>query len=86
IKIEPAPNELVRVMGGRVEILTPGKEREIAGWFGSLDSKDAATRGEAAQRWAELGRLQEPVLHRLAEAAADPAIRAKAVKLLAGKG
>lgn len=67
IRLSPRPKELVRVMVGRVEILTPEMQREVLAQVPKLESgrkvdRDAAL--AALRRW---GRFAEPVL--------EPALR-----------
>jgi hypothetical protein len=93
LQISPAPEETVRVLVGRMEIMTPAEESRIA----ALVQKSAAERlaewqtatsaGEVPSyagppELARLGRLAEPALARVATISRDPAIRAEAKRLL----
>jgi hypothetical protein len=75
IRITPEPNQLVRVMMGRVEVLTPGKEREIAKAVADLNAKDANVRQAGQATLAKLGRLREPALRRVLALTTDKQIR-----------
>ncbi|HEV3256483.1 MAG TPA: hypothetical protein VG013_06375 [Gemmataceae bacterium] len=82
IRIKPAPEQLVRVMVGRVEVLTPDKERLVEKSVEELGAKSAAARKAASAELARLGRLKEPVLHRIAALTKVPAVRARAEVLI----
>jgi hypothetical protein len=82
IHVRPAPDDLVRVMVGRVEVLTPAAERRIEEAVSGLSAKDPALRKAAQAELTRLGRLQEPVLHRIAALTALPEVRARAEKLI----
>src|SRR5205085_527273 len=47
IRITPEPRELVRVMVGRVEVLTPDAEGQLEKTLAALGSKDAQERDAA---------------------------------------
>jgi hypothetical protein len=85
IEIKPAPQELVRVMVGRVEVLTPGTEQRIEKAVADLNSPDPAVQKSAATELARLGRLQEPALRRVVAMTSDDAVRAGAEALLSKK-
>jgi hypothetical protein len=65
IHIKPAPTALQRVMVGRVEVLTPGQERDLLLATANLNAKDKAVRDAATAQLDRLGRLKEPTLRRL---------------------
>jgi hypothetical protein len=82
IQIQPAPDELVRVMVARIEVLTPATEARIEKAVADLSSKDAAARKAAEAELACLGRLKEPVLHRIEALTQIPQVREVAQKLI----
>jgi hypothetical protein len=82
ISISPAPTELVRVMVGRVEVLTPRMEREILGHVGRLGDDSFEAREAAARSLARYGRFLEPVLKRVRGSVTDPEILARIDELL----
>jgi len=82
IQVKPAPDSLVRVMVGRVEVLTPTQERRIEQLVTDLGAGEFATREAAAAGLARLGRISEPCLHRVFEMTRDPEVRARAQVLL----
>jgi hypothetical protein len=93
LAITPKPQETIRVLVGRMEIMTPQQELRIA----ALVKKSAADRvaastlaglGELSPKYvgpaelSSLGRLAEPALARVGAISRDPAIRAEAHLLL----
>ncbi len=94
LDINPAPDETVRVLVGRMEIMTPDDEARAI----ELVRQSIATRREAFEQsrrdkqrgfkyeWPRelrrLGRLAEPALARVAKVSTDPAIRYEARTLL----
>jgi hypothetical protein len=82
IRIEPTPRELVRVMVGRVEVLTPATERKVENAVANLTSKDPRVRQAAQSVLNQLGRIQEPVLRRVAALTRDADVRARAEGLV----
>jgi hypothetical protein len=82
IQIRPSPEELVRIMVGRIEVLTPDVERRIEKAVADLLVPNPAVRQAAATVLAQLGRIQEPVLHRVAALTTIPAVRTQAQALI----
>jgi hypothetical protein len=82
IQLQPAPDELVRVMVGRVEVLTPSTERRIEQAVADLVSRDPAVVKAARAELDRLGRFQEPVLHRIAARTTVPEVRSQAEALI----
>jgi hypothetical protein len=82
IQIQPAPDQLVRVMVGRVEILTPERERQIEKYISQLGSVDFRSRQGASDGLAHLGRIGEPALRRVSKTTHDPEVRARAAQLI----
>jgi hypothetical protein len=93
LEISPAPEETVRVLVGRMEIMTPEEESRIA----AMVQKSAAERQAEWQMASSegrganysgpaeltgLGRLAEPALARVRSISKDPATRAEARLLL----
>jgi hypothetical protein len=83
IRIAPAPAELVRVMVGRVEVLTPDMEEHIAKQVAALDVKDEKAREAATAELDRLGRLKEPVLRRILTTTKSAEVRVRVEKLIA---
>lgn len=86
IRIDPAPRELVRVMVGRVEVLHPLTEACLLDAVRDLASSDPAKKAAAEKTLADLGRLREPALRRVAELAEEAQVKATVEKLLASHG
>jgi hypothetical protein len=82
IHIDPAPQSLVRIMVGRVEVLTPAQERKIASYVASLGSESFQARDAATSGLARLGRLTEPALRRVLATTTDPEVKARAQSLV----
>ncbi len=77
IKIQPAPDQLVRVMVGRIEVLTPEREQQIEKYISQLGSSNFRSRQEATDGLARLGRIGEPALRRVSKTTHDPEVRAR---------
>ena len=82
LRLDPAPKELVRVMIGRLETLTPEQENRIESLVSKLGSPDPAVRDATAAEIKQLGRFAEPALNRVAKLSDDAEIQAKARNLL----
>jgi hypothetical protein len=82
IQITPAPDQLERVMVGRVEVLTPDRERQIESFVSQLGDRKFTTREAATEGLARLGRIGEPALRRVANTTKDPEVRARALDLI----
>jgi hypothetical protein len=80
--ISPAPDELVRVMVGRIELLTTERERAAERAIASLASPDAAVRAAAFATLREQGRYVEPLVRRTLAASTDERVRALCRRLL----
>jgi hypothetical protein len=83
IDIKPAPQELVRVMVGRVEVLTSEAEGRLEKTVTDLGSEDVMERQAAEAALAKFGRLREPVLRRVLALSQRPEVRARAETLIA---
>jgi hypothetical protein len=82
ITLAPSPSDLVRVMVGRVELITPEMEREILGYVEKLGDESFAVRESASHALARYGRFLEPVLKRLRSGVTDPEILDRIDRLL----
>jgi hypothetical protein len=87
LKISPKPDHLVRVMVGRVEVLTKTKEREVENILVKFNAakgdKERSVAGAALDR---LGRLKEPVLRRILATTKKGEVRDLAKKLIPNDG
>jgi hypothetical protein len=82
MKITPPPDELVRVMVGRLELLTPEREREMSDAISRLSSPDAGVREAAFNVLREQGRYVEPMIRRTLQTSTDEQVRAICRRLL----
>lgn len=78
LAIDPAPPELVRVLVGRVEFLTPETEREAEKAFHDSLAVEPGARERAGARLGRFGRFLEPVARRVLETSRDANARAAA--------
>ncbi len=84
IQINPAPDRLVRIMVGRLEVLTPDREQQIEKFVAALSAREPRARAAASAGLARLGRLGEPALRRVVASTNDPEVLARARSLLDG--
>lgn len=82
MKISPPPDELVRVMVGRLELLTLEREREASDAISRLSSPDADVREAAFNVLREQGRYVEPIVRRTLQTSTDEQVRALCRRLL----
>ena len=82
LHLQPQPRELVRVMVGRLETLTPEQESRIEGLVLRLGAADPAVREQTSAEIKKLGRFAKPALTRIATTSTDPEAQTKAQALL----
>jgi hypothetical protein len=82
LHVTPAPKEMVRVMIGRLETLTPEQERGVESLISKLGDMDPAVRDRSSSRIREFGRFAEPALARVAKTSTDPEVQVRAQVLL----
>jgi hypothetical protein len=82
LALDPKPTELVRVLVGRVEIITPELEKRIAAEVERLGDAEFEAREEATKELRRLGRFAEPVLKRVLATTDDAEVKARVKKLL----
>ena len=80
--IRPKPRELVRVMVGRLELLTPERERLAEAAVLALASPDSARRLAAFETLQAQGRYVEPIVRRVFKTSSDPTVKLLCRKLL----
>jgi hypothetical protein len=73
IEIDPKPTQMVRVLVGRAEIITPETERAVQRQVSRLG--DPKTREEAMLAIRSYGRFSEPILKRILLTERDPNVR-----------
>lgn len=86
LSIQPKPDALVRVLVGRMEMITPEDEREVEAALRDRWSGDARAEKLAAMRLYRCGRFLEPHVRNVLSRTKDPIVRAAAEKVLAGLG
>jgi hypothetical protein len=62
LTLTPEPRELVRVMVGRAEVITPSVEKNLRRLLVESANGDATARGEVVAELRKLGRFAEPAL------------------------
>jgi hypothetical protein len=82
MRIKPAPEQLVRVMVGRMELLSPEREKRAERAISLLASPDASEREWAFETLRSEGRYVEPIVRRTLRTTKDAAVRALANRLL----
>jgi hypothetical protein len=82
MEISPKPRDLVRVMVGRVELLSPERERAAGRAVAGLASPDPAIRARAYDFLRDQGRYVEPVVRRVVAATRDERVRTLGRRLL----
>jgi hypothetical protein len=82
LKINPAPKEVVRVMVGRAEVLSPAREQNLARMLTSASRGDKTAQYDALAEIKRLGRFAEPAL-RLALRGSDQQVNQSAWSLMA---
>ena len=82
ITIDPRPDELVRVLVGRTEIITPEMENSVKEQVSRLSDASPAVRADAASSIKKYGRFSEPILKQIMADEADPALRARIRRLI----
>jgi len=82
LKVTPKPDQTVRVMVGRLEVLTPQVEKSIETLLIQLASPMPAERDAAMASITRFGRFAEPALQRVSKLSDDPEIKARARELL----
>jgi hypothetical protein len=86
VTIEPRPAELVRVLVGRAEVITPGMEKSVQQQLSQLRDPSPAVRETAMREIRKYGRFSEPILKRLLAAEPDARVRARIRKLIETPG
>ncbi|HKR00830.1 MAG TPA: HEAT repeat domain-containing protein [Pyrinomonadaceae bacterium] len=86
VTIEPRPQELVRVLVGRAEVITPEMEKGVRQQLSMLRDPSPQVREAAMQEIRKYGRFSEPILKRLLAEENDGAVRARIRRLLQTTG
>lgn len=82
LKIVPQPKEIVRVMVGRIELLTPERERRAELAIRGLASPVSSVREKAFETLRAEGRYVEPIVRRTLDTSTHEGVRALCRRLL----
>lgn len=82
ITIDPRPAELVRVLVGRVEVVTPEMEKSVQTQVRMLGDPSPGVREAARQNLRKYGRFSEPILKLILEHEEDQVIRERIKELI----
>jgi hypothetical protein len=82
LQIDPQPAELVRVLVGRTEVITPEMEKAVKQQVSMLSDASPKVREQARLAIQKLGRFYEPILKRIVEDERDETVRAQIRRLL----
>lgn len=82
VTINPQPAELVRVLVGRAEVITPEMERSVQQQVSQLSDPSPQVREQAMQEIRKYGRFSEPILKRLLTTEKDANVRARIEQLI----
>jgi len=80
LRIQPRPAEMVRVLVGRVEIITPQMEKQVRAQVERLGDTPPSLQHAAVQSIHKYGRIAEPILRRIQQK--TPELRARIEKLI----
>src|SRR5947209_1557159 len=86
LTIDPNPSEIVRVLVGRAEVITPEMEKRVQQQISLLRDPSPQVRDEAMQEIRKYGRFSEPILKRLLETENDPEVRSRIKTLIETHG
>jgi hypothetical protein len=82
ITIDPPPAELVRVMVGRTELITPETEQNVSELVSKLDDPSQSVREAARQELDRYGRFTEPILKQVLEHSTDQQMKTRIERLM----
>jgi hypothetical protein len=82
ITIDPRPDELVRVLVGRTEVITPEMEKSVEEQVQRLDDRSPAVRSDAAASIKKYGRFSEPILKQILAAENNFVLRVRIKRLI----
>jgi hypothetical protein len=86
VTIEPRPAELVRILVGRAEVITPQMEKAVQQQISLLRDPKPEVRETAVREIRKYGRFSEPILKRLLEQESDTKVRALIKNLVESSG
>ena len=83
LAVTPTPTTLTRVFVGRLECITPQREKIVNDLIEKLGADDPAARETAEKSILTIGRFAQPMVLRAHKTSTDPEIRARLERLLA---
>lgn len=86
VTIDPRPDELVRVLVGRAEVITPEMEKAVHRQVALLGDASPKVRAEAERAIRQYGRFSEPILKRLLDKESNAGRRARIRQLIDSAG
>jgi len=82
LRIEPQPTEFVRVLVGRIELITPETAKAVEDQLSSLTDSSADLKEIAANIKRDHGRFAEPILKTILEQTSNARLRARIERVL----
>ncbi len=82
LTVQPRPQETVRVLVGRTEVITPEMEKDVRKQVGLLRSTSKKVREQAQSNLKRYGRFYEPILKNILENERDAKVRMQIKKLI----
>ena len=82
MNVEPQPRKIVRVMVGRLEMLSADRQRSAEAAIGKLVSRDSSERALAYRFLHEQGRYVEPIIRHVAKTTRDEKVKSLCGRLL----
>lgn len=82
ILIEPKPSELVRVLVGRTEIITPDMESDVTNQIPRLSEGSTSSKQAARNEINKYGRFLEPILTQILTHTTDPQLKLRIEQFL----
>jgi hypothetical protein len=82
MQVDPQPDELVRVLVGRTEVITAEMEKSVKEKVSRLNDVSPKVRADAEAAIRKYGRFYEPILKRIVEDEQDPIVRARIKRLI----
>jgi len=86
VQIEPRPAELVRVLVGRAEVITPEMEKSVGQQVVLLRDPSPRVREAARKAIQKYGRFSEPILKRLLAQETNTEVRSQIAELIESAG
>ena len=86
LTIDPKPTELVRVLVGRTEVITPEMEKSVRRQVTLLGDPSTGVREEARRTIRKYGRFSEPILKRILKNEGNELVRERIKELIESTG